>query len=47
MDAGGQFVADARIFILFIHLCGRQLAPPPVARCNPIEALIPLSGENR
>ena len=47
MDAGGQFVADARIFILFIHLCGRQLAPPPVPSCNPIEALLPLSGENR
>ena len=30
MDAGGQFVADAHIFILFIHLCSRQLTPPPV-----------------
>jgi len=25
MDAGGKFVAEAHIFILFIHLCSRQL----------------------
>jgi len=47
MDAGGQFVADAHIFILFIHLCSRQLAPPPASSGNPTEVLISLFGENQ
>ncbi len=37
MDAGGQLVADAHIFILFIHLCSRQRAPPPASSGNPKE----------